>query len=236
MFFLKRQKIAQEVTTRPTAPDLAVSSRNLEDDSGPDPQIICFTPGTLIATRHGQRSVEDLQSGDLILTRDNSHQPLAWVGRRELALTQSDDIAVDPPVLIRAGALDEAFPQNDLLVSADHHVLIQSERAQALFGEREVLVPAQFLTKLAGIDQLDARPMTYLHLLFERHEIVMANGTWSESFQPNPAALMGLRRAAKDDVLALFPELAAVKGVKNYDSARRLLQAYEAHMLTLDDT
>ncbi|HCE71257.1 MAG TPA: type I secretion protein, partial [Ruegeria sp.] len=41
-----------------------VSFSNIEN-------IICFTPGTLIATAHGPRAIETLRPGDLIVTRDH---------------------------------------------------------------------------------------------------------------------------------------------------------------------
>jgi hypothetical protein len=36
--------------------------------------IICFVPGTLIATHAGLRKIEDLQIGDLVMTQDNGLQ------------------------------------------------------------------------------------------------------------------------------------------------------------------
>jgi hypothetical protein len=38
--------------------------------------IICFTPGTLIATPMGGRDIATLQVGDLVMTRDNRLQPI----------------------------------------------------------------------------------------------------------------------------------------------------------------
>ncbi len=46
--------------------------------------IMCFTPGTLVATAQGQKLVETLTQDDLILTRDNGFQPIAWTGQRAL--------------------------------------------------------------------------------------------------------------------------------------------------------
>lgn len=200
--------------------------------NAPSSKVVCFTPGTMIATRDGQKRIETIEPGDLVLTRDNGHHPVSWVGTH--VLNQNDKACISKPIVIQANALGEEFPERDLCVSADHHMLIQSERAAQLFDEREVLVPAQYLTKLPGVSVASESATTYLHLLFDRHEIIMANGGWAESFLPGPDTMLGLKRAARDDVLALFPQLEQAKQVKNYDSARRLLKAYEAHMLTLD--
>src|SRR5690606_32383544 len=43
---------------------------------------ICFTSGTLIATPDGERAVETLRPGDLVMTRDHGPQELRWVGMR----------------------------------------------------------------------------------------------------------------------------------------------------------
>ena len=45
-------------------------------------QMVCFTRGTMIATPEGERAIEDLEVGDLVLTKDNGAQPLRWVGSR----------------------------------------------------------------------------------------------------------------------------------------------------------
>lgn len=40
--------------------------------------VICFAAGTMIRTARGERPVEKLRVGDLVVTRDNGLQPLAW--------------------------------------------------------------------------------------------------------------------------------------------------------------
>ncbi|MEM1238119.1 MAG: Hint domain-containing protein, partial [Pseudomonadota bacterium] len=39
----------------------------------------CFTHGALIETPEGDKAVEHLQAGDLVMTRDHGAQPLKWV-------------------------------------------------------------------------------------------------------------------------------------------------------------
>ena len=52
-------------------------------------------------------------------------------------------------------------------------------------GEDEVLVAAKHLVGMDGVEQVAAGAVSYIHILFERHEIVCADGAWSESFQPS---------------------------------------------------
>ena len=42
---------------------------------------VCFFPGTLIATPHGERKVEEIVPGDPILIMDSGSVPATWAGR-----------------------------------------------------------------------------------------------------------------------------------------------------------
>ncbi|MDP4033395.1 MAG: Hint domain-containing protein, partial [Pseudorhodobacter sp.] len=191
--------------------------------------IPCFTPGTLITTPMGLRRVEALQAGDQILTRDSGFQEICWAGRRDLGLAE---LIVNPalrPVRIAKGALGDGLPQRDMLVSPQHRMLIEGVRAELLFGEREVLVAAIHLVGQPGIEQVMPRGVSYIHVMCSQHEIVQAEGAWTESFQPGSGTLGAMERAQRDEVLALFPELA--NGVRSYPAARATLKAHEARVL-----
>ena len=43
---------------------------------------VCFFPGTLIATPSGERKVEELACGDLVLIGDSGAIPTTWFGRK----------------------------------------------------------------------------------------------------------------------------------------------------------
>ena len=47
----------------------------------------------------------------------------------------------------------------------------------------------------------------YFHMLFDKHEIVFAEGIPSESFHPGQQGWKALDTAARDEILMLFPEL-----------------------------
>jgi hypothetical protein len=102
------------------------------------------------------------------------------------------------PVRIAAGALGPDMPQTDLMVSPQHRVLMTGSGAEMLFGEAEVLVVARHLIDGLSVTQPALAEVTYVHLLFDRHEIVQTAGLWSESFQPAERTL----DAMEDDLRA----------------------------------
>lgn len=193
--------------------------------------IPCFTPGTLIATPRGEKPVEDLQPGDRVITRDNGLQEIRWVGHRALAAQDLHNAPHLKPVLIRAGALGHGLPERDMLVSPQHRLLLNSERAALYFEEREVLAAAKHLTGMEGVDQVEASGTTYIHFMFDQHEVVLSNGAWTESFQPGEQVLDGMGVEQRDEIFELFPELRDAQGLTAYQAARRSLKKHEARLL-----
>ena len=190
--------------------------------------IPCFTPGTQILTEHGPVTIEELAVGDLIVTRDHGLQPLRWIGQRDLSLA---DLIVQPqlqPVRIAAGALGAGLPTRNLLVSPQHRMLIEGARAELLFGDAEVLVAATHLTGLARVSQVLTKGVCYIHLLFDTHELIEAEGAWTESFQPAARTCGAMDAEQRAEIAALFPELD--QGL-HYPAARQTLKAYEARVL-----
>ena len=193
--------------------------------------VPCFTPGTMIATKRGLRPVEDLRPGDRVITRDNGLQELLWVGQRDVPrhwLTAKPDLH---PILIRAGSLGTASPDRDTMVSPNHRMLMIDERAQLIWDEREVLIAAKHLTYLPGVKRAQVDQVTYTHVMFRHHQVILANGAWSESFQPGQQAMDGLAQDSRDEILRLFPELATAKGQSRYMAARLSLKGFEARLL-----
>jgi len=170
--------------------------------------VVCFARGTMIETRSGQVAIEDLQSGDLVKTMDRGFQELRWIGSRKL---DAIDLQHHPrllPIRIKAGALGEGLPVKDLIVSPQHRMLVRSTIAERMFGAHEVLIPANKLLILDGIDiDKAATSVEYFHMLFDQHEIVFADGSASESLFTGPEALLSLTEEAKREIFTLFPEL-----------------------------
>jgi Ca2+-binding RTX toxin-like protein len=194
--------------------------------------VPCFTPGTKIATPQGERLVEDLKAGDRIITRDNGIQEIRWVGARAMSGEELERAAHLKPVLIRQGALGNGLPERDMMVSPNHRVLVANDKTALYFEEREVLVAAKHLTGLEGVDIVDVSQTTYIHIMFDRHEVILSDGTWTESFQPGDHSLAGIGNAQRNEILELFPELATQAGMEAYASARKSLKKHEARLLT----
>ena len=49
--------------------------------------------------------------------------------------------------------------------------------------------------------------MTYIHLLFDRHEVIMAEGAPTESLYMGRQSLNALPLAARREIKALFPDI-----------------------------
>jgi hypothetical protein len=191
--------------------------------------VACFTPGTRIATRKGQVMVEALRVGDRVMTRDHGYQVIRWLGARRLGAAELQANPSLQPILIRKGALGPACPAYDTLVSPQHKMLIKTSSLQYLFGEEEVLVPAKLLLGLPGVETQCRSSVTYLHILFERHEVVMANGAWSESLFLGEQAVAGFETAQQRELLAIFPTLR--RDLAKLVAARPSLKAFEARVL-----
>ncbi len=169
--------------------------------------IPCFTSGTQISTPNGDRAIEELCVGDLIVTRDDGFQKLCWCGSRRLSRKHLELSPFLFPVRISAGALGPGLPARDLLVSPQHRILLSSKISVRMFGEPEILVAAKHLIDLDGVEiEQNIQRVTYYHLLFDRHQILRSNGTWTESLFLGQQALRSLPAAALEEIFALFPE------------------------------
>lgn len=162
--------------------------------------LACFAAGTRIETTRGPVAVEALAEGDLVLTADHGPQPL----RRILSKRVAAEGAL-APVCITAGTLGNTA---DLLVSPHHRMVVTGWQAELLTGESEVLVAAGDLA--AGSDRIYRRPMdsvTYVHLLFDRHEIIFAEGAATESYHPLSLDAEDRAPGTQAELRALFPDL-----------------------------
>lgn len=193
--------------------------------------VPCFTPGTLIATPRGEVAVEDLRVGDRVITRDDGLQQIRWVGRKDMDWSELRANAHLKPVLVTAGSLGDGLPERDMMVSPNHRMLVSNDRTSIYFDEHEVLVAAKHLLSGKRIAPVDAAGLTYIHFMFDRHQVVLANGAWSESFQPGDYSLKGIGNSQRQELFELFPELKTAQGVQGYSAARRVLRRHEAVLL-----
>ena len=164
------------------------------------PVAVCFTKHTYIQTIFGPKPIETLKVGDLIKTRDNGYQPLRWIGAETVnARGRAAPIVIAPNTFGKHA---------ELIVSQQHRILIGDARTQLLFGEDSVLIAAKHLTWQPGVSLHEGDGVTYYHMLFDRHEIVFANGLASESFHPGQYGLGGLNVPARQEIFSLMPQLA----------------------------
>jgi hypothetical protein len=166
-----------------------------------------------------------------VITRDNGIQEIRWMGQKQLGWR---DLAAAPhlkPVLIRQGSLGNGLPERDMMVSPNHRMLVANDRTALYFDEHEVLVSAKHLVAANGIQSIDSIGTTYLHFMFDRHEVVLGNGAWTESFQPGDLTLKGMGNAQRAEIFELFPELQTEAGQNDYQAARRTLKKHEARLL-----
>jgi VCBS repeat-containing protein len=180
----------------------------LSDGGGTDTQVItitiqgttppCFTPGTLIATPQGQRPVERIVPGDMVLTRDHGARTVLWTGRRRVAA--EGNLA---PIAIAAGTLGN---RREIIVSPQHRVCIGGWAAELHCGAPEVLVAAAHLVDGKNVRRLPGGEVTYLHLMFDRHEMIWAEGMLTESFFPGGAVAGEIART-EAELRRLFDDL-----------------------------
>ena len=183
----------------------------------------CFAAGTLIETEYGMTRVEDIQVGDLVRTLDNGLKPVQWRGVRGAS-------ALDKraPIRFVKGAIGNS---RDLLVSPQHKILLTGWRAELFFGEDEVLVAAAHLVNNDTIHRAPRRFVDYHHLMFDAHEIILAEGIPTESFFPGEYILQD--SDLHDEISDLFPEMIGAASL-DWTFARPVMAGAEAKVLCGD--
>ena len=164
-----------------------------------------------------------IEKGDLIATRDSCLKPIKWIGQR--AVPGRGNLA---PISFEAGALQDATAP--LLVSPQHRMLFTGYEAELLFGEGEVLIHAKFLINGSTVRQNLCEEVTYIHIMFDDHEIIYANGQATESFHADDAGLSAIADESREELFSIFPELRWNTGGHG-DTARICLKAHEAKLI-----
>lgn len=170
-----------------------------EEAGAGDTGIACFTAGTLVETPEGARPVEQLRAGDAVIIADGTVELLRWAGQ-----TTVRGGAEFAPVCIAKGYFGA---QVDLYVSPQHRVLVRGWQAELYFGCEEMLVAAKDLLGHEGVSRASRDLVTYVHLLFDHHQLLKTQGLISESFLPAAEGMKGWAAEAAAEIYALFPEL-----------------------------
>ena len=164
--------------------------------------ILCvsFTRGTRIALADGRQvAIEDLMPGDRVLTRDHGPQPLRWIGRSTLRA-----VGAFAPVVITAGILGNS---GDLIVSQHHRMFLYQRNRSQHVKTSELLVQAKHLVDGENVFLREGGFVDYLSLVFDRHEIIYAEGICAESLMVNDATLSRLPEDMAEEVKTRFPGL-----------------------------
>lgn len=177
----------------------------------------CFTPGTMIDIAGGQRAVEDIVGGDLVMTMDNGLQPVCAVLRQKVRA-----YGKFAPIRFEAGSIGN---RTAFMVSPEHRMLMSDWRTQLMTGQDEMLVAAKHLVNGRDVQCVEGGVIEYIHLLFDAHQIVFGDGCPSESCLPDTAlAHQGCEQQA--ELLELFPQLGKVETSKL--AARPIARRMEA--------
>ncbi|WP_420862953.1 Hint domain-containing protein [Algirhabdus cladophorae] len=198
-----------------SAPDQVLSTRGAAHIGG-------FALGSSLLTRNGKIPIQNVRAGDEVFTLDHGLQAVERV-----LVTYSEASADRTPVKIRKGALRNSV---DLWVCPDQLMMINDWNAELLFGDSEVLVPARYLVDNAKItEDFNAPCVTYFHILFASHHLVMVDGIASGSVNPF-AQYSNELRTAHGGLVEHFPELRFRKN-RFGPAARKVLHRHEAKVL-----
>ena len=155
--------------------------------------VPCFCQGTTLMTATGEQPVDWICSGDRVLTKDHGFQSVLWANRTVISARKLQSTANLRPIKIAARSIDKDTPAKDLLLSPEHRILLKSPQIELLFGCGEVFAPIKSVANDGDVARtLPDHDISYYHIMFAQHEIVLADGLWIESFFPDKMALAAL--------------------------------------------
>lgn len=138
----------------------------------PPPTSPCFCAGTMIATQQGDVAVEHLAIGDHVKTLSGAFRPIKWIGKRSYRASFAAGNPDIQPVLVRASALSDNVPSQDLYVSPLHALYLLN-----------MLIPAANLINHQSICRApEVDPIDYFHIELATHDVIFANGAPAETF------------------------------------------------------
>lgn len=161
---------------------------------------LSFARGTMITLTDGsQRPIEALVPGVEVLTRDHGRQSVRWIGQARLRA-----VGAFAPVVITAGTIGN---DGDLIVSQHHRVFLYQRHRLPGLPTAELLVQARDMVDGGSVYLREGGFVDYFSLVFDRHEIIYAEGVPSESLMVNEATVNRLPPEIAADVRARFPGL-----------------------------
>jgi len=119
------------------------------------------------------KPIEELKTGDQLLTHDAGIQKIRWIGHSTVRAT-----GAQAPILIKAGVLQN---DNDLVLCPDHRLYIYQHDHLVGHERAETLVRGRHLVDGKNVVWLDIGYIDYYQLLFDEHQIIYAEGIAAES-------------------------------------------------------
>jgi hypothetical protein len=138
----------------------------------------CYRKGTHILTTRGERRIEDLHIGDLVITVDGKPTPIEWIARR---LYRRHLIREWPPEIVPVRIARDAFapnlPHTDLFLSQQHNLYLDGLfiKATDLLGGSSIVLHSP-----GALEEIE-----YLHIKLATHDVIFAEGVPSETLRFN---------------------------------------------------
>lgn len=133
-----------------------------------DPVAVGIGASTRLATSAGHKAARDIEVGDQVMTFDNGLRSVLSV-TKTLVPVRHDAL----PIFVPAGAIGNRV---EFVVPELQVVMIESDRAEALFGDPFVLVRAGDLVGYNGICRtIPMKEMELVTIEFEADEVVFGS-------------------------------------------------------------
>lgn len=141
---------------------------------------VCYLKGTRILSEKGYVCIEDLKVGDNVVTKgkiiNNESleltepylEPIIWIGSFQAPNLNEDTF----PICIKANALGENSPSEDLYVSPGHRILEHGRMDCA----------RDLINGTTIFQDTNHSSIHYYHFELEQHSCIIANGVLSESY------------------------------------------------------
>ena len=190
-----------DLTPGESYPYLGQSSVSLTHTYFEDNSVPCFAPDTMIATSSGEVPVQYIKPGDAVLTLDHGYQQVSWVGSWRVPWPMLLTTSRHWPVTITSPSRTKG---RTLTVSAAHRMLLRDPWFDLHTGSHEVLCRSGLMAQPHPPEP--ERALIWHHILLPLHEIICANGHWTESllasgqvFSDLPAQVQAEARARCSD-------------------------------------
>jgi Hint domain len=181
----------------------------------------CYRRGTRILTTRGERPIEDLRIGDLVITVSGEQRPIKWIGLRRYGRLQESPGNIKP-VRIARDAFGQNLPHTDLFLSQQHNLFVDGLliRAVDLVNTTSIVV-----YPLDALEEIE-----YLHVRLAAHDVIFAEGLPSETLRFNADSARTFDNFAQFEELYGFPDVdeapyAPVCAVTS-SGGRELLRSY----------